>query len=479
MQNLATPRSSPARTAILLASAFLIVAGLRIPGLFTDFWWDEIWSWSIAGQLHSAIGVLLAEPAHIDNNHPLNTLWLYLLGQNQPIWLYRLPALIAGIASVGLAARIMLRRGVTEAVIATVLLGCSYLLIFYSSEARGYSFAVFFSLLSFDYLQRALKPEGGGRVAEIMFGLSCTLGLLSHLTFLNIYAGALVWSMVCVRRLEPTTWLRIRRLMRLHAIPLIAAALLFHFFVRGMVIGGALPTSPGAVLLQTLSLAAGGPETGRVALLTAIIAGLLFFAGLVYLAMERSSSWIFFLTSVVIAPVLASTRDLCFTLRPQPLMLRYFLVCIAMALFSVVPLLAYLWRRGLAYRVVVALFLALYVGGNLFNVGQFLKSGRGGYGEGLAEIAAQVPGSTFAIASDSLPHTDLLVQFYAPRVAPRRHIRVTSTTQSWLILNRLEQIAPATAEFNDQPYHLKYIHAANGLSGWTWEIYAADNIDLH
>jgi len=465
-------RLHPSAFKALLAIVLLAAAALRIPGLFTDFWGDEIWSWSIAGQLHSVFDVLMAAPAHIDNNHPLNTLVIYLMGQNQPVWLYRLPALLAGIGSVALAARIMSRRGRVEAIIAALLLSFSYPLIFYSSEARGYSFAVFFSLLSFDSLQSALASHAPKKYAmELLFSLACVMGLLSHLTFLHIYAGALVWSMIRIRRLEPTTRLRACRLARLHFIPVIFSLLLLHFFVRDMVIGGAPPTSSRVVFLQTFALTAGGAETGALGLLAAIIVGLFFLGGLVFLARDGTAQWTFFLVAVLIAPALATARDLDFSERPQPLMLRYFLVCIAMLLLSVCPLLGYLWRRGPICKLLISLLFFAYIVGNEWHVESFLKSGRGHYAEALDQIARQTTGPTIAISSDNPLRTQMLIQFYGPRIAPGRRITVDADPHAWLILNRIEPETMAVMTYRNKLYSMVYNYPFSGLSGWSWRIY--------
>jgi hypothetical protein len=474
-------RPSPHSALCLLPSVFIVAlflttAAIRIPGIFTEFWGDEIWSWSIAGQLHSVMDVLLAAPAHIDNNHLLNTLWLYLVGQNQPVWLYRLPALVAGIGSVAVAGRIMMRLGRVEAIIAILLLGFSYPLIFYSSEARGYSFAVFFSLLSFDFLQQALADSPQKKLAnELLFGLACMAGFLSHLTFLHIYAGALVWSMVRVRRLEPTTRLRALRLARLHAIPLISALLLFHFFVHDMVVGGAPPTSPPAVFLQTLSLTAGGTDAGLLAVIAAVMAGGFFIAGLLYLAEREegggTAEWTFFLVAVAIAPALACTRDLCFSLHPQPLMPRYFLVCISMLLLSACPLLAWIWRRGYLARRILAAMSFVYLLGNGRQMEKFLALGRGHYGEALAQIASQTADSNIAISSDNPIRTNMLIQFYGQRIAPGREIRVDTESHSWLILNRYEVDANPTFSYGNHLYSLISVYRYAGFSGWAWDVY--------
>jgi type IV secretory pathway VirB2 component (pilin) len=464
--------SNALATPLLLALALAIATALRIPGLFTDFWGDEIWSWHIAGQLHSIAGILFAEPARIDNNHPLNTLWLYLVGQNQPVWLYRLPALLAGTGSVLMAVRIMLRLGTAEAVIGGLLVTFNYPLIFYSSEARGYSICVFLSLLSFDLLQSALsgrpKPD---RISELGFGICTLFGFLAHLTFLNVYIAGFVWSLVRVRQLERTTSSRLTRLIRLHAIPAMGLLLLFHFFVGQMVYGGAAPTSPAAVILQSLSLTLGGPEAGPVALLVSIIAGGLFISGLILLARRGSAAWVFFLFAVVLAPAMICTRALVFTDRPQPLMLRYFLTAIAMLLLCIAPVLASLWKRGHGFRFAVAVALTSYIAGSSLCLASFLEMGRGHYADALTQIAEQTQGRAMELASDNPIRTRRLTEFYGPRIVPASLVTVTEDPQSWLILNRAQPTAASTVNYKNCLYTLTRCYPSGDLSGWTWLVY--------
>jgi hypothetical protein len=466
------PATNASTATITLAILILIATVLRIPGLFTDFWGDEIWSWSIAGQLHSVTDVLLSAPAHIDNNHPLNTLWLYLIGQDRPVWLYRLPALLAGAGSVVLAARVMSRRGQAEATIAAILFGFSFPLVFYSSEARGYSFAVFFSVLSFDFLRTSLLDQTQGkRSAEFLFGLATILGFLSHLTFLHIYVASVVWSMVRVRKLEPNTRLRALRLARLHAIPLVFLLLLYRFFIQGMIVGGAPPNSPAAVFLQSLSMVGGGVDAGPLALLAAIVVGAIFIAGLLYLAPEKSGQWIYFLVAVVVSPAMACTRDLYFSERPQPLMLRYFLVCMAMLLLAIVPFLAHLYRQRGFSRLAIVGALLLFAIGNFRSETLFLANGRGHYSDALRHIVATSDERVLTLSSDNPLRTQMLVGFYAPRLAPNRKISVSAEPSKWLILNRADDVALPARDYLNSRYLLESSYPYRGLSGWTWEIY--------
>ncbi len=96
---------------LTLAVLVLVAAALRLPGLFTDFWLDEIWTLKIVLGMDSGWDVF-TEVRH-SNNHHLNTLIFYALGDLEHWSLYRIHALLAGVASVALAFRIGAQRGRT------------------------------------------------------------------------------------------------------------------------------------------------------------------------------------------------------------------------------------------------------------------------------------------------------------------------------------------------------------------------------
>src|SRR4051812_34384045 len=123
----------------LILTTLVLALLLRVVCLDAEFWLDEIWSAGLARQAGSLAGVFAVRH---DNNHHLNTAWLRLLPEDVwPGW-YRLHSLLAGLASVLLAARIGSRWGKTASVIAAWLVACNYWLVLASSEARGYALAV-------------------------------------------------------------------------------------------------------------------------------------------------------------------------------------------------------------------------------------------------------------------------------------------------------------------------------------------------
>ncbi len=182
-----------------------------LPGLFTDFWLDEIWALGNVLRLQSPLQVLTA--IHHDSNHYLVSFWMYALGSGRSFASYRLPSFVAGIAAVpaaGALARVD-REGRPE--LAMFLVALSFPLGFYSSEARGYSLAVVFALAAIGCLVRFAKDKDARFF--IGYGLASALGILAHLSFLIVLVAAVVFCLVLVARGR----MRFATLVAFHAAP--------------------------------------------------------------------------------------------------------------------------------------------------------------------------------------------------------------------------------------------------------------------
>ena len=104
----------------VVCGVILVAAGIvRFYASLGDFWFDEIWSWYIARNVLTDWDILTS--IHHDNNHHLNTWFMYLLGQNQHWTVYRIPSVMAGIGTVAVAGLIGNRHGKLEAVTAMLL----------------------------------------------------------------------------------------------------------------------------------------------------------------------------------------------------------------------------------------------------------------------------------------------------------------------------------------------------------------------
>jgi hypothetical protein len=153
---------------------------------------DEILSIRLVEKLRSPLGVFT--DIHSDNNHYLNSMWLWVVGSRAPGWLIRLPTLLLGAALVVLAYRITRPRGRTVATVTAALFAASYPLIHYSSEARGYGYLVFFTLVAYGAFR--LWISGGGLRAGAIYALGSALAFLSHLGFATVFAAFLLWSLL-------------------------------------------------------------------------------------------------------------------------------------------------------------------------------------------------------------------------------------------------------------------------------------------
>ena len=126
----------------LLLLLLFIGLGLRLPAIFHEFWLDEISSWIFVHGITSPLRIFTG--LHFDNHHPLNGLFIYLLGDVPP-WAYRVPALLAGVGSMLLAYLIGKRDGNTQGLFTCYLFSLSYFMIHYCTEARGYAYMIFFA----------------------------------------------------------------------------------------------------------------------------------------------------------------------------------------------------------------------------------------------------------------------------------------------------------------------------------------------
>lgn len=175
---------------------------LRLPGLFTDFWLDEVWSWTLVwdwdgtSRISGPLGVFTE--VHQDNNNHLVTLWMWASGPYAPLWWYRLPSFLAGTALVALAALVATRwfveRRRLAAGVTAAILGFGLMPVVYSSEARGYMLAACAAACAQLALGRTLDRPGRGAVG--LFVASSAMGLLSHVTYLPVFVAHGLWTSV-------------------------------------------------------------------------------------------------------------------------------------------------------------------------------------------------------------------------------------------------------------------------------------------
>lgn len=491
-------REGAAGHAWLALAVLAVVAGIaaRIAAARGQLWLDEIWSWALARMGGSVGGVFAL--AH-DNNHPLNTLWLLVVGETDAWIVYRIPALIAGAAALVLVAWIPLARrngdgtsrssaelprepaarswrgtAPIESAFAALLFASSFLLATVQSEARGYSLAILAALVGYASLARHLERPGVR--SALLFGASAIVGLLSHLTWLHAYAGLAAWSLVHALTSSGPIALRAKRLLALHAIPLAAIGIVWATFGRWIVVGGGPARPLVEVLGSALDLGLGAPDVQAFALVLAVFVLVLLVVDSVALARRGSAEWIMAPVCVVMAPALWLAA-----LRTDFVAPRYFLVALAALLIVVARRSADLVARGGAARIAGCVIVLAITAGNLARLGPFVRHGRGHYLEALQEIQRSASTSPATLGSGGNYDLSLMLDFYGHFLADGPDIDYVragdgTRTPEWLVVQS-DEVDPQPAREVRQlgaRYRLVDVYRYYGQSGCHWILYRRD-----
>jgi hypothetical protein len=387
------------------AAIVLVAAFLRLPGLFTELWLDEIRGLSNVAAIDGAAFVFTA--IHHDSNHWLVSLWMYAVGQDAPFWVYRLPSFVAGVAAV-LAVGWLADLDGSKPRLAMLMTATSFPLVFYSSEARGYALAALAGLLTLLCLMRWTETAERRWLAG--YSLAASAGILSHLSFVLLLVAVVAYSLVLAGRGR----LSFGGAFAVQVVPLLILGALFVVDLRYLRIGGGTREPPLALLAQTGSLAVGGPIEGSGVPLFAALAALVLFAELArrvrrYWPTRRSDEpgsylWVFFSATTLLPIWVALVFD------PPFLFPRYFLVCIAFVPALVASVAGSLGRRG------SAILVAAWIAVNGYALARFVAEGRGRYEEALRFLLDASEADIVAVASDHDLRNERILGFYRGRM---------------------------------------------------------------
>jgi hypothetical protein len=450
-----------------------VVTGLilRVSGLYTDLWLDEAWTAVNVRNLHSISEIWTRYQT--ENNHFLNTLFLYALRDTSDWRLYRLLSLLLGGLSVGVAAALGFARGRLEGFFVTVIFALWYPLVFYSSEARGYAPVVFFALAAFWALERFWETESNRAAAA--FAACSILGLLSQFIFVHAWAASLAWSLWRLGTGRNRLGRRsILVLLRLHGIPCALLAVLYFGFVRNMAEGQGPHTSYPDVAAQAAALALGLPFTpvaGGVAIVVfAAVLGL----ELTKRRLRESGEWVFHSTVIVLSPL-----AVVILLRYKFLMPRHLLLSGTFFLLLLGRLLARLYGQGGRARLGALLGLGLFLSGNLWQTGCFLSEGRGHYLDALKTIVRRSGSAPITIGGDHDFRNALLVMFYRSYLPPGTSVTYLPIDEwppegpEWVLVHNPDPQAQPLPTIVPRgiPFTLDAEYRFRGLSGFCWFVY--------
>ena len=469
------PTRNPTLLPVFALVILIALAGaLRVLATHNDLWLDEIISLQIANAVKSPWQIFSG--VHSDNNHYLNTLYLYLVRRQSDEQVYRHLSVVFGIGLVPAGYWLLARRSRAEAMILAGLLACSYPLIHFSSEARGYSGALLGSVLAYAALVRCME-QGGWRQSLLMgltYGSSLVLAVLSHLTscliWLPLAAGSFLIFMGRPGRIKSASlWIAI------NALPAGVLMALYFLDLRYLTQLGGPPMTPAHGLGRLLSLALGWPPRDAVTVWIVLVP-LLGLTVWQLAAMRKSgdSSWNL-LALIYVMPMVCMLF-----LRPAFFSPRYFLVIVPFVYVSLAMLLARLLEVR-AGRSVLTVVLALFVAGQAYLYLHFLRVGRGQISAGLQYMIAHTPSPAIRVASNQDFRALTELNYFAPRLLGDRQLAyVTLENQAkfpadWYIFHGEGYDPPGPAVLYNQKQSAWYRAAYFGssdLSGQAWTIYS-------
>ncbi len=445
---------------------------LRLLCCFGDLWFDEIWSLRLTESVSNP-GDVIGGVTH-DNNHPLNTWWMWLVGgQHDPV-VYRLPALICGSLAVFLAGSKHWKTHREQALWTWLLLGNSLFLVQYSSEARGYGVEMLSAVVAIQCAEKLLT-DSSNKWQAIAFGISCTVGMLAHASFMLAYGGLLVpllWGQFSPRLFQLRNWwFRVF----VFGVPIASATFLYVSHYQHIQIGGGGSNTAWQSLVELGAILAGGAGTQRTAApLSLLMFGLILWS-LWRLAARGELARAGIALSVMLVPIL-----LVLVLGDPPIYPRYFLVPGLVSLQVVAASLSHCSLRPTLMGRGCLLITFAILAANVWQVLGLVWYGRGGYSEAVRLMATESRRNVMTIGSDHDFRNEMLLSYFIPRVNSELKFeyimsrRQGRASPEWVLLHDIDsspQFPPEIGDPAGNVYSLRRVFEYRGLSGWHWAAY--------
>jgi hypothetical protein len=402
-------------TALGLAA---VLAGitLRCFAIRGELWLDELWSVLKVAELPNPFDIV-TKVRH-DNNHILNSVWIWLCGGTQPSFVYRIPAFIF---SVGMLLALFQRKADNEpvalsAMLWLILVALSYPVTLYGTEARGYSLTMLCAVLAYLSLAKLLRDPSNLK-AIVTFSACGIVGCLSHAIYVLFLAPAiawLLWSLV-TSRIE-----RNSRTILWYGIvpPVVAASLLTFTFYRNLEIGGGPLLPYLEVAASTISVSFGGEALSSVnAQVTGWCLFLAVFVSVVCLIevilwMRSGDPLASLVGLVLLTPWIAVA-----VIQPHFILPRYFIIQIIFAYLLAARFLDRLTRQGMLGALIAASLVVAFTGAHLRHTMNLAVFGRSNFVELFELIASRAPSSERTVGGDQDFQNGLRLA-YAQKLAP-------------------------------------------------------------
>ena len=479
-----THRTLPFRFATpagLAAGAILILALiLRILGARGDLWLDELWSLKLIDEVRARHDLLWG--LAVDNNHYLNTLYLALVGADAPVLLRRAFSIALGTATVFCAGLAVRRSGSVAVLAAMALFACTYPMVIYGSEARGYAGLILMTLLALTLTEGATAGSTGDRRK---LGLVNALGVLFQPIMLGGIAGVMAWSAWIKRpggrptraailggiaaTMQTFSW-TVRLL-----IPVVAIIAIAVLHAGGYRIAGSVPFSVTGFVAgygRMLGLILGMVDTvpNWVPLVAAAAALTLGWRFVFREDPNRLGFYLIFLVGLPLAMFVARLPNVHFP--------RYYLAPAIVFLLLLAELFAAAWSRGGAARLLGLFLAALIAVGNGVEVGRLLRDGR----DQTAAVMRMVGGNgPVTVTTDQDARNKPIIEFFAKRFdLPITYVptaEICARDPQWLLSSSTASKMPEALDTSTVGCKKIFVKQASfsqwGLSGLPWTIYRA------
>ncbi len=406
-----------AALAILVIGEALIIYGAR-----GDLWFDEILTLHLLEPVKSFGGIIWG--INHDNNHILNSMYLYVVGPDASPIVLRGLSIVFGIASIAAAGLALSRNTAVAALTAMLLFAVSYPIIHYASEARGYSGLVLFSLLSLFLLQCEFdRPR---RINRYALAITLGLGVLAHLTMLLGAVAFGLWTLWIfwrrtgnLRQTIVSTFITLFPAICCAALVTIStlySGLRYGFVIsgypvpHGFALGGLVPfefarfVNGYAALIGWL---VGEPDS--VPAWVCLGGTAILFALATYLWRNRDDPiFSLYVISIAILPAALLLGHV-----PNPGYFKYMMFCGTMFLLFVADIASFAWQKsGWSRAIAVVAGLAI-VAGNARSLAHFYKDGRGHYSEAVAEMGKS---GRIVYGVDHRYRTPMVINYYAKKL---------------------------------------------------------------
>lgn len=460
--------------AILFAAAVLI----RFYFAVGDLWLDEVWSIVNITKISSFGEIFTAINSY--NNHFLNSIFIYVLGPDAPMMLYRLPAVIGSVMSLVFVFLIARKDGQVNALIALTLAGFSYFFIMLSSESRGYGL-----LMGFAYgaLYYAIKIFGeNDRQSKNIFILwgFIVLGFLSHLTFLHFLNGLIVWSVYKLSKEDTGMKEKAIIFIKVYGTPILFLVFFYFFAIRGIVYedGPVRPFIP--TIHKLFHYVFGFPLHTFFQYPSILIVSVLTFFGIYLYKKTSGPIWLFFVTVMFLSPMIVFMT----VFKVSVFAPRHFFMNIIFVPLLFSRVLSWLFLKDQACKVFVLCIIGLFLCAQAAQCMRFSKYKRGTYTRALEYIVKVSGEKDVTLASDHDFRNMFLIRFYKPRVEGAQRIHYVRYTPEkgvvpdfFLVHDFDSRFFPEHMTVNigteNYTYELMKVfrYDAKGMSGYDWYVY--------